>query len=152
MGTYFLLSAEYPKKSRNLLFIWKYIQLVHKLTRYLLFRYQAREFICEVQLLSDKMNYLIWILFIITNNFCFCVDLEVTDIAKRVASRAKNAIDWSLESGGIHYKNFGTWNYEGAMVYRGLWEIQSALADELDFDIEPFLHDHLNFYQVSKIN
>ena len=96
------------------------------------------------------MNYLIWILLLFTN-FCFCVDLKVTDIARRVASRAKNAIGWSLKSGGIHYKNFGTWNYEGAMVYRGLWEIQSALADELDFDIEPFLYDRLNFYQVCKI-
>ena len=115
------------------------------------FRYQAQQFICQVQLLlSNKMNYLIWILLLFTN-FCFCVDLKVTDIARRVTSRAKNAIGWSLKSGGIHYKNFGTWNYEGAMVYRGLWEIQSALADELDFDIEPFLHDHLNFYQVCKI-
>ena len=34
------------------------------------------------------------------------------------------------------------------MVYRGLWEIQSALKDQADFDIEPFLHDRLNFYQV----
>ena len=41
--------------------------------------------------------------------------------------------------------------YEGAMVYRGLWEIQSALQDQADFDIEPFLHDRLNFYQVSNI-
>ena len=41
--------------------------------------------------------------------------------------------------------------YEGAMVYRGLWEIQSALEDQADFDIEPFLHDRLNFYQVSKL-
>ena len=41
--------------------------------------------------------------------------------------------------------------YEGAMVYRGLWEVQSALQDQADFDIEPFLHDRLNFYQVSNI-
>ena len=41
--------------------------------------------------------------------------------------------------------------YEGAMVYRGLWEIQSALEDPADFDIEPFLHDRLNFYQVSNL-
>ena len=67
------------------------------------------------------------------------------DIAKRIATRAKNAID---EGSWGYYKNFGTWNYEGAMVYRGLWEIQSALKDQADFDIEPFLHDRLNFYQV----
>ena len=48
----------------------------------------------------------------------------------------------------MHYKNFGTWNYQGAVVLRGLWEIQSALFEESDFDIEPFLNDQLNFYQV----
>ena len=48
------------------------------------------------------MNYLIWILLLFTN-FCFCVDLKVTDIARRVTSRAKNAIGWSLKSGVIHY-------------------------------------------------
>ena len=68
------------------------------------------------------------------------------DIAKRIATRAKNAIE---EGSWGYYKNFGTWNYEGAMVYRGLWEIQSALKEHADFDIEPFLHDRLNFYQVS---
>ena len=29
-----------------------------------------------------------------------------------------------------------------------MWEIQSALSEETDFDIEPFLNDQLNFYQV----
>ena len=48
----------------------------------------------------------------------------------------------------MHYKNFGTWNYQGAVVLRGLWEIQSALSEESDFNIEPFLNDQLNFYQV----
>lgn len=76
----------------------------------------------------------------------FCIDLDVTDIAKRAASRAKNGV---LESSAwSHYKNFGTWNYEGALVLRGLWEIQEALSDQRDFDIEPFLNDRLNFYQV----
>ena len=56
------------------------------------FRYQAQQFICQVQLLSsNKMNYLIWILLLFTN-FCLSVDLKVTDIARRVASQAKNAI------------------------------------------------------------
>lgn len=78
-------------------------------------------------------------------NFGLSVDLDASDIAKRIASRAKNAIE---ESSWGYYKNFGTWNYEGAMVIRGLWEIQSALFHQPDFDIEPFLHDLLDFYQV----
>jgi hypothetical protein len=78
-------------------------------------------------------------------SLAFGIDLKPSDIAKRVASRAKNAIE---ESSWFHYKNFGTWNYEGALVYRGLYEIKSALADSLDFDIEPFLDQQLNFYQV----
>ena len=49
----------------------------------------------------------------------------------------------------MHYKNFGTWNYQGAVVLRGLWEIQYALSEDSDFSIEPFLNDQLNFYQVN---
>ena len=78
-------------------------------------------------------------------NLSLCADLEATDIAKRIATRAKNAIE---ESSWGYYKNFGTWNYQGAMMYRGLWEIQSALADQADFDIESFLHQRLNFFLV----
>ena len=63
----------------------------------------------------------------------------------------RNCVYWK-----ILYKNFGTRNYlvykqKGAIssiVGRGLSKIQSVLADELDFDIEPTLHDRLNFYQV----
>ena len=81
-------------------------------------------------------------------NLSLCADLEATDIAKRIATRAKNAIE---ESSWGYYKNFGTWNYQGAMMYRGLWEIQSALADQADFDIESFLHQRLNFFLVRRI-
>ena len=35
---------------------------------------------------------------------------DADDIAKRIASRAKNAIE---EGSWGYYKNFGTWNYEG---------------------------------------
>ena len=46
-------------------------------------------------------------------NFCLSVDLDAIDIAKRIATRAKNAID---ESSYAFYKNFGTWNYEGTQT------------------------------------
>ena len=78
-------------------------------------------------------------------HFSSTFGLEASDIAKRVASRTKNAIDEGTLS---CYINFGTWNYEGAMIYRGLWEIQSALKEDPDFDIEPFLNKNLDFYQV----
>ena len=74
--------------------------------------------------------------------------LEASDIAKRVATRTKNAIDEGTLS---CYVNFGTWNYEGAMIFRGLWEIQSALEEDPDFDIEPFLNKNLDFYQVFRL-
>ena len=83
---------------------------------------------------------------ILVFSICFYMNsgLEALDIAKRVAIRTKNAID----EGTLNcYVNFGTWNYEGAMIYRGLWEIQSALENEPDFDIEPFLNQNLDFYQ-----
>ena len=83
---------------------------------------------------------------ILVFSICFYLNsgLETLDIAKRVAIRTKNAI----EEGTLNcYVNFGTWNYEGAMIYRGLWEIQSALENEPDFDIEPFLNQNLDFYQ-----
>ena len=81
------------------------------------------------------------------------IELSCKDVAQRVASRAKNAIE---ESSFGYYKNFGTWSYQGAMIYRGLWEIQSALSAAAGkhsqfFDLEPFLHHRLNFYQVSSI-
>ena len=94
-----------------------------------------------------------FLLLLIKEGYCF-LDSPVStaeaseasyDIAKRIATRAKNAID---EGSWGYYKNFGTWNYEGGMVYRGLWEIQSALKEHADFDIELFLHDRLDFYQV----
>ena len=75
----------------------------------------------------------------------FSSGLEPSDIAKRVAIRTKNAI----EEGTLScYVNFGTWNYEGAMIFRGLFEIQSALKTHSDFDIEEFLNEKLDFYQV----
>ena len=69
--------------------------------------------------------------------------LEVPDIAKRVAIRTKNAI----EEGTLScYVNFGSWTYQGAMIFRGLWELQSALKYHLDFDIEAFLNEKLDNY------
>ena len=40
---------------------------------------------------------------------------DADDIAKRIASRAKNAIE---EGSWGYYKNFGTWNYEGTVYIR----------------------------------
>ena len=95
------------------------------------------------------MVLLIFLLLFINEGYCLLNSptFEAADvIAKRVATRAKNAID---EGSWGYYKNFGTWNYEGAMVYRGLWEIQSALSEHVDFDIETFLNDRLDFFQVN---
>lgn len=44
--------------------------------------------------------------------------------------------------------NFGTWSYEGGNIVRGLWEIQDVFPD---MDIEAFLHQHLNFFQVKPV-
>ena len=40
---------------------------------------------------------------------------DADDIAKRIASRAKNAIE---EGSWGYYKNFGTWNYEGTVYIK----------------------------------
>ena len=37
------------------------------------------------------------------------------------------------------------WSYQGALIVRGLWEIQHVFED---LNIEQFLHEHLNFFQV----
>jgi hypothetical protein len=34
-------------------------------------------------------------------------------------------------------RNFGNWTYEGAVITRGLWELQDQLPK---LDLEPFLH------------
>lgn len=44
--------------------------------------------------------------------------------------------------------NFGTWSYEGGNIVRGLWEIQNTFPD---MDIEAFLHQHLNHFQVRNL-
>lgn len=74
------------------------------------------------------------------------IDLDASDMAQRVATRAKNAIEESTHWGC--YKNFGTWSYQGAMIFRGLWEIHSQLSQ---FDIESFLNEKLDFFQVLKL-
>ena len=58
-----------------------------------------------------KMFMIIVLLIHVSSTF----GLEASDIAKRVATRTKNAIDEGTLS---CYNNFGTWNYEGAMIYR----------------------------------
>ena len=73
--------------------------------------------------------------------------LKPADIAKRVAIRTKNAIKEGTLS---CYVNFGTWNYEGAMIFRGLWELQSAMKNHSDFEIEDFLNKKLDFYKVRR--
>ena len=108
------------------------IQLKEQLLRLILSVISNQEF---------KMFMIIVLLIHVSSTF----GLEASDIAKRVATRTKNAIDEGTLS---CYNNFGTWNYEGAMIYRGLWEIQSALKEDPDFDIEPFLNKNLDFYQV----
>jgi hypothetical protein len=35
------------------------------------------------------------------------------------------------------FRNFGNWTYEGAVITRGLWELQDQLPE---LDLEPFLH------------
>ena len=41
------------------------------------------------------------------------------------------------------------WSYQGALIVRGLWEIQHVFED---LNIEQFLHEHLNFFQVFFFN
>ena len=41
------------------------------------------------------------------------------------------------------------WSYQGALIVRGLWEIQHVFED---LNIEQFLHEHLNFFQVFLFN
>ncbi|XP_023335354.1 uncharacterized protein LOC111706677 isoform X2 [Eurytemora carolleeae] len=61
-----------------------------------------------------------------------------------VAGRLCTAVQYGMEhSNWFHYRNFGTWSYEGAMVTRGLWELQDTLPD---LNLEPFLHKHLDFF------
>ena len=48
-------------------------------------------------------------------NTCHTPVEDADDIAKRIASRAKNAIE---EGSWGYYKNFGTWNYEGTVYIR----------------------------------
>lgn len=71
------------------------------------------------------------------------IDLDASDMAQRVATRAKNAIEESTSWGC--YKNFGTWSYQGAMIFRGLWELHSVL--DLP-QLESFLNAKLDFFQV----
>jgi hypothetical protein len=40
----------------------------------------------------------------------------------------------------------GDWSYQGALVVRGLWEIENVFEN---LNLEEFLHKHLNFFQVT---
>ena len=44
----------------------------------------------------------------------------------------------------VHYRNFGSWSYEGGNIVRGLWRIAHATNDSV---LETFLHNHLNYFQ-----
>ena len=41
----------------------------------------------------------------------------------------------------------GNWTYDGAVIVRGLWELQTIYPE---LELESFLHQHLNFFLVSK--
>ena len=48
-----------------------------------------------------------------------------------------------LQDDWVHYRNFGTWSYEGGNIARGLWLI---VRETHDTDLEMFLHHHLNMF------
>jgi len=59
-----------------------------------------------------------------------------------VASKLVSAVqDGMHESNWFHYRNFGSWSYEGAVITRGLWELQSVLPE---LSLEEFLNNHLD--------
>ena len=65
------------------------------------------------------------------------------DVALRATNKVLSVISQPS------YINFGTWSYEGGNIVRGLWENQAAFPE---LDLEPFLHSHLNHFQVRTIN
>jgi len=65
---------------------------------------------------------------------------NATVIAKKAVVAA---IDGISQDDWVHYRNFGTWSYEGGNIVRGLWEICHATGD---LELEMFLHNHLNYF------
>jgi len=64
--------------------------------------------------------------------------------AAEVAQRAVPAVLSAMEqSNWLHFRNFGSWSYEGGAITRGLWEISQTFNDT---DLEKFLHHHLNYF------
>ena len=53
------------------------------------------------------------------------------------------AVEGILQDDWVHYRNFGTWSYEGGNIVRGLWLICNATKNTT---LEMFLHDHLNYF------
>ncbi|XP_059090012.1 uncharacterized protein LOC131885847 [Tigriopus californicus] len=47
--------------------------------------------------------------------------------------------------GNFTYLNFGSWSYEGGHILRGLWQLESLFASDLQ--LEARLHEHLNHFQ-----
>lgn len=59
---------------------------------------------------------------------------------------AQKVVPKILEAfGNFSYLNFGSWSYEGGHILRGLWQLESLFANDLQ--LEPRLHEHLNHFQ-----
>ena len=46
------------------------------------------------------------------------------------------------------FPDMGNWTYDGALIVRGLWEIENVFRS---LNLENFLHQHLNFFQVKQM-
>ena len=70
------------------------------------------------------------------------LDPPAEDVAARAVPTVINAMH---QSNWLHYRNYGSWSYEGGAITRGLWEISNTFTDR---NLEEFLHQHLNYFIV----
>jgi len=64
--------------------------------------------------------------------------------AEEVANRAvPKVLEAMKNSNWNHFRNFGTWSYEGGHIVRGLWDILGAMPSQ---ELEERLHNHLNHF------
>jgi len=64
--------------------------------------------------------------------------------AEEVANRAVPTVLTAMEnSNWNHFRNFGSWSYEGGHIVRGLWDLLTVLPSQ---ELETKLHEHLNHF------
>ena len=69
-----------------------------------------------------------------------CVSPPAEEIASSVVPAVISAMK---NSSWLHYRNYGSWSYEGGVITRGLWELSHTFQDS---NLETFLHQHLNYF------